>query len=297
MAELPGQIREFIEALTDDLLAPAFMLVSDEGGLIEWGGALDSYGISGLAENMQIGDHLAFLVGVLPLTSGSVFLPKVQTNARVFADVYLFRREQGTWILLLDATNDVKKRQALQQRTYDISLRAAELEHESKSLYDANSRLEQRVREQTAELSQTVVRLQQELAEGRQTEQALNASESRFRSLFDCNVIGIVFWDGVGNITEANDAFLHLLGYSKDDLKQGLLNWDRIAQLDPAATDEVVSIDTEDTWGCLREREFTRKDQSRTSLLFGAAPRIESLGTRVGFAISCPQPKFTQAAS
>lgn len=286
MAELPSQIREFIDGLTDDLLAPGFMLVSDSGELIKWGGALESHGISGLEMNMQIGDHLAFLVGVLPLDSGSLFLPKVQTNTRVFADIYFFRRDQGTWILLLDATDDVNKRQALQQRTYDISLRVAELEHEGRSLFDANINLEHRVGEQTAELSETVVRLQEELAEGRRTERALNASEARFRNLFESNVIGIVFWDRVGNITEANDAFLHLLGYSRDDLQQGLLNLDRITDMDPAATDEVVSANMQDMWGRLRQREFTRKDESRTALLFGAAPQTGSVGNQVGFAVS-----------
>src|SRR5687768_18040667 len=46
-----------------------------------------------------------------------------------------------------------------------------------------------------SELSETVVRLQQELAEGRQREQALIESETRFRSLFESNVMGIVYFD------------------------------------------------------------------------------------------------------
>lgn len=290
MADLPGPIRDFIDALTDDLLAPAFMLVSDEGGLSYWGGALSSYGLGRLKENMQVGDHVPFLVGLLPLDSGNVFLPKVQTAADVFADVYLFRRNEGTWILLLDATDDVKKRQALQQRTYDISLRAAELEHEGRTLYDSNSRLAAAVKEQTFELSQTVVRLQQELAEGRQREEALIESETRFRSLFESNVMGIVYFDSDGNIFESNDTFLLLLGYSRDDLKQGLLTWDQIA---PIAS-EVGSLKTHET---LTQQEFTRRDQSRISLFFATAPQIEVPGNRIGFAINFSQPKSTQAGS
>jgi PAS domain S-box-containing protein len=290
MIDLPGPIREFIDGLTDDLLAPAFMLVSDEGGLIDWGGALFSYGIVDLKENMHVGNDIPFLVGLLPLDSGSVFLPKVQTADKVFADVYLFQRAEGTWILLLDATDDVKKRQALQQRTYDIALRAAELEHEGRTLYDANSRLTERVKEQTSELSQTVVRLQQELAEGRQREQALNESEARFRSLFDSNVMGIVYFDSFGNIFECNDTFLNLLGYSRDDLKQGLLTWNQIA---PIAS-EVGSSNVQET---LRQQEFTRKDQSQISLLFATTPQIEAPGNRIGFAISFSQPRSIQASS
>lgn len=290
MADLPGPIREFIDALTDDLLAPAFMLVSDGDGLIDWGGALSSYGISGLKENMQVSNHIPFLLGLLPLDSGSVFLPKVQTAAQVFADVYLFRRDEGTWCLLLDATDDVRKRQALQQRTYDISLRAAELEHEGRTLYDANSRLAERVKEQTSELSQTVVRLQQELAEGRQTEQALKASEARFSSLFDSNVMGIVYFDSLGNIFQSNDTFLRLLGYSRNDLNRGLLTWNQIS---PIAY-EAGSSNPQET---LRQQEFTRRDQSRISLLFATAPQVEAPGNRIGFAISFSQPKSTQASS
>jgi PAS domain S-box-containing protein len=296
MVELPGPIREFIDGLTDDLLAPAYLLVTEAGRLSDWGGALESYGISGLEKNMQVGDHLPFLVGLLPLGAAGVFLPNVQTNPRVFADVYLFRRDQGTWILLLDATEDVRKRQALQQRTYDISLQAAQLEQEGKSLYDANSVLQQRVREQTKELSETVRRLQQELADSRRTEQALSDSESRFRSLYNCNVIGIVFWDGSGNITEANDAFLDLLGYSQDDLRQGLVTWDGITATDTVANDEAALSDTQDP-ACLRQREFLRKDGSRTPLLYGAALQPGSFEKRVAFVVSVSQHKTTQAGS
>jgi PAS domain S-box-containing protein len=289
MSDLPGPIRDFIEALTDDLLSPAFMLVSDEGRLSYWGGTLSSYGISRLKEDMQIDNHVPFLMGTLPLDSGNVFLPKVQTAKDVFADVYLFRRKEGTWILLLDATDDVKKRQALQQRTYDISLRAAELEHEGRTLFDANSRLSESVKEQTLELSQTVVRLQQELAEGRQREQALSESEARFRSLFDSNVMGIAYFDSQGNVFESNNTFLELLGYSRDDLKRGLLTW---SQLAPIASDFSSSSPQE----TLMQQEFIRKDQSRIWLLFASAPQLEVPGNRIGFAISS-QPKSTQASS
>lgn len=289
MADLPGPIREFIDVLTDDLLAPAYMLVSDEGRLIDWGGALFSHGLIDLKENMQVGDEVPFLVGVLPLDSGSIFLPKVRTAKTVFADVYLFRRAEGTWVLLLDATEDVKKRKALQQRTYDIALRAAELEHEGQTLYDANSGLTERVKEQTSELSQTVVRLQQELAEGRQREQALVDSETRFRSLFDSQVMGIMYFDSFGNIFESNDTFLELLGYSRDDLTRGLLTWKQIA---PAVA-EVGFLDAQ----ALGQKEFTRKDQTQVSLLFATAPQLEAPGNRVGFAIGFSQSKSTQSSS
>ena len=283
MTDLPIPIREFIDTLTDDLLAPAFLLVSDDGALVSWGGALDSYGISGLKEGMQVADEFVFLAGILPVDAGGVFLPNVQTRDQVYADIYFFHRPQGTWILLLDATTNVKKRQALQQRTYDVSLHAAELEQEGKSLYDANSMLEQRVREQTAELSQTVVRLQQELAETKRAHRALGVSESRFRGLYECNFIGVAFWDGVGKITDANDAFLRFIGYTRDDLSRGLIQLNTIS---PAAArnepDLEETIDTRPRRPY--ERDFVCKDGSRTTLLFSTSPFEGAAAKNVGFA-------------
>jgi len=267
MAELPVPVRDFIDALTDELLAPAYLLVDDEGALRDWGGALDSYGIAGLHEKQLVAEHLNFLGGILPVDAGGVFLPNVQTRDDVFADIYFFHRQNGTWILFLDATVNVKKRQQLQQRAYDVSLRAADLEQEGKALYDVNSMLEQRVREQTAELSQTVVRLQQELAETKKTHKALSLSESRLKSLFDGNLIGIVFWNSSGKITSANDAFLDLVGYTKADLASGIIQWNRISPTErPGVSelDETLEFRPHQP----NERDFIRKDGRRITLLF-----------------------------
>jgi PAS domain S-box-containing protein len=284
MAELPVPVRDFIDALTDDLLAPAFMLVGDDGGLSAWGGALESYGIAGLEENMQVADHFTFLVGILPVDSGGVFLPNVQTSSDVFADVYFFHRPQGTWILMLDTTANVKTRQTLQQRAYDSSLHAADLEQEGKMLYGVNTMLEQRVSEQTRELSHTVVRLQQELADSKRIQRALTFSEARFRSLYESNMIGIVSWDANGTITRANEIFLQCIGYLRDDLARGIITWNQISPA-PETADGKDSERSQDTLALQpEERDFICKDGSRTRLLFCAGPREESTKQSIGFA-------------
>lgn len=286
MADLPAPIRDFIYALTEDTLAPAYLLVTDEDRLSDWGGDLESYGITGLEKNMQVADHLAFLAGVLPLDAGSVFLPHVQTEAGVFADVYLFSRDQGTWVLLLDATAEVKKQQATQQRTYDSSLQVTELEREGEALYEVKSHLEQRVSEQTAELSLTVVRLQQELAEGRRIQQALRDSESRFRRLFDSNMLGIMFWDIDGKVTGANDAFLELVGYTRDDLENGTIEWDRITGPEMQAPEATAFAETRNAMAHQPvERQFIRKDGSPVTLVFGAGLLEGWTDKIVGFAL------------
>src|SRR5207248_2831241 len=57
----------------------------------------------------------------------------------------------------------------------------------------------------------------------RRAEQALRASEVRFERLWDSGVVGIFIADVLGSIHEANDACLHMLGYSREDLLAGEL--------------------------------------------------------------------------
>jgi hypothetical protein len=165
MRDLPPPIRDFILALTDDMLSPGYLLVTESGQLIEWGGDLESYGIKDLEKNLDVGNHIPFLVGVLPLGTDSIFLPHVQTNPEVFADVYVFSREQGTWILLLDSTAETARRQIMQQKFYDSRLQVTDLEREGDALSKANAVLEQLVSERTAELSRTILQLKQQLTE------------------------------------------------------------------------------------------------------------------------------------
>lgn len=57
----------------------------------------------------------------------------------------------------------------------------------------------------------------------RMMEQALRTSESRFWRLVQSNIIGFMIVDGKGDILEANDAFLSMLGYTRTDLALGLV--------------------------------------------------------------------------
>ena len=46
--------------------------------------------------------------------------------------------------------------------------------------------------------------------------------EARIRRLVDANIIGIFFWDLEGRILEANNAFLLMVGYDREDLASGV---------------------------------------------------------------------------
>jgi two-component system cell cycle sensor histidine kinase/response regulator CckA len=106
----------------------------------------------------------------------------------------------------------------------------------------------------------------------RQAEQALRESEARFRRLAESGVIGIVIADVLGNIFDANDAYLRLVGYSREELLQGVVRW---ADLTPAefrhlgvrSVEQLQATGVAPPW----ETETICKDGSRVPVLVGVA--------------------------
>src|SRR3954463_3043259 len=269
MSDLPAPIRDFIETLTEDTLSPAYLLVKDSTGLSEWGGDLESYGINGLEKQMDVTEHIPYLNGLLPLEGHNLSLPRVQTRTGIFADLYLFRRDQGVWILLLDVTSEAHHRRRQQQRANEARLETGDLQQQREVLTKVNSLLEERVRERTAQLSKTVGELQHELDEKERVQQALRESQMRFLSLYDANIMGITFWDTSGKLTEANSEFLDLVGYSREDLVAGRIHWDQLTgAMDGADADLDLAAELRSTLPLQPSlKSFTRKDGSIVTLL------------------------------
>ncbi|MFY9225472.1 MAG: PAS domain S-box protein [Blastocatellia bacterium] len=53
---------------------------------------------------------------------------------------------------------------------------------------------------------------------------AIEVVQERFKNLIDSNIIGVAFGDIHGNIKDANESFLSLIGYTKEDLLANSLN-------------------------------------------------------------------------
>src|SRR6266849_5354017 len=53
----------------------------------------------------------------------------------------------------------------------------------------------------------------------------LREREARIRRLVDSNIIGIFIWDFEGRILEANDEFLRMVSYDREDLVSGRIRW------------------------------------------------------------------------
>jgi hypothetical protein len=128
MLEFPAPIHDFVLALTFETRLPAYLLVADDNTVIEWGGNLGTYNITGLQKNVDLDQQIYFLAGLLPLDEKNIFLPSVKMESGVYADVYLFRGAQGTWVLLLDASPTTIEQRRMQQKVHDLNLQVIELE-------------------------------------------------------------------------------------------------------------------------------------------------------------------------
>lgn len=100
----------------------------------------------------------------------------------------------------------------------------------------------------------------------------LRRSEARIRRLVDSNMVGVIFADFQGNISEVNDAFLAIVGYTREDVPAGNLRWLEMTPPEWLAQDQQVIAEIRQTGACGPfEKEYFRKDGSRVPILIGAA--------------------------
>ncbi|QAU45234.1 AAA family ATPase [Bradyrhizobium guangzhouense] len=114
----------------------------------------------------------------------------------------------------------------------------------------------------------------------------LQEREARIRRLVDSNIIGILFWDGNGDVSYANDAFLSMTGYSRQDLVSNAIRWNDMTPAEYRDGD-MQRIEQLRTSGQTpsREKEFIRKDGSRVPVLIGSASLAGSSDQCVSFVL------------
>ncbi len=173
-----------------------------------------------------------------------------------------------------------------------IEIANQQLKELNQELTEIKQDLEQRVESRTSELTDAVNKLEQEIIRRQQIEEALQENSARFRRIFDSNMIGILFWKIGGEVLEVNDAFLKILGYSRNDLLIKELSWleftpPEYLSLDKKALDEIAETGVATPY----EKEVIRSDGSRVPILIGGS-RLEGLtDTGVCFVLDISQRK------
>src|SRR5262249_4663330 len=100
----------------------------------------------------------------------------------------------------------------------------------------------------------------------------LQERAAKIRRLIDANIVGVMIADPGGPVREANDAFLDMLGFTRDDLVSGRIDW---RQLTPPEWLPVSlrAVERGFVGGAAEayEKEYFRKDGSRVPVLIAGA--------------------------
>ncbi|MFM0004945.1 AAA family ATPase [Paraburkholderia dipogonis] len=138
--------------------------------------------------------------------------------------------------------------------------------------------------------------LQRENSERKLAEEELRLREARIRRLVESNIIGVFFWNVAGIATDANDAFLRIVGYSRQDLLSGHVQWATMTPPEYRAADARAIDDLRQRGSSPPyEKEYIRKDGSRIPVLVGGALIEGSEENGVAFVLDLTEQKEAEA--
>jgi len=121
--------------------------------------------------------------------------------------------------------------------------------------------------------------------------------EAKVQRLVDANVIGIVIFHLEGAVTGANEAFLRIVQYGREDLVTGRVRWTDLTPAEWSDRDERAIAQLRAT-GIFQpyEKEYFRKDGSRAPVLLGGALFEKNGNEGVAFVVDLSEQKHAGEA-
>ncbi|HEY2459112.1 MAG TPA: PAS domain S-box protein, partial [Candidatus Acidoferrum sp.] len=125
--------------------------------------------------------------------------------------------------------------------------------------------------------------------------QLASGLEAKIRRLVGANIIGIIVFNIEGQIIEANEAFLRMVGYSREDLLSGRVRWTDLTPAEWRDCDERAVAQLKAT-GIAQpfQKEYFRKDGSRVPVLVGGAMFEGSGNEGVAFVLDLSEQKHAE---
>jgi PAS domain S-box-containing protein len=125
----------------------------------------------------------------------------------------------------------------------------------------------------------------------------LQEREAKIRRLVDANIVGVLINNLEGQILEANDAFLQMVRYTRDDLTSGRLRWTELTPPEWLAVSERAVAQLRATGTCeIFEKEYLRSDGSRVPVLVTATVVEDARSETVAFVLDLTERKRLRQA-
>ena len=134
--------------------------------------------------------------------------------------------------------------------------------------------------------------LQADLISIASMQREIEQREAKIRRLVDANIIGIVIWNVEGQILDANNEFLRIVGYDQHDLLSGRVSWADMTPPEWRDRNALALSELKNKRAAQPfEKEYIRKDDSRIPVLVGIASLEGTEGQGIAFVLDLTERK------
>jgi len=120
----------------------------------------------------------------------------------------------------------------------------------------------------------------------------LQEREAKIRRLVDANIVGVLISNREGRILEANDAFLQMVRYAREDVTSGRLRWPDLTPPEWQAISAQSEAQLRASGTCeIFEKEYLRSDGSRVPVLITATVNGDARGEILAFVLDLTERK------
>ena len=120
--------------------------------------------------------------------------------------------------------------------------------------------------------AEAFIHVVEDITDRKRADEALHAADERLRRFVDSNIVGIAMGDTAGLVTEANDYYLRLIGFTREELNNGKIDWRDITPPEWLPRSDKAIQELRERGSCMPyEKEYVRRDGTRVQVLLANA--------------------------